>query len=82
MTTAQPYVTAREAAEEVGLSYTRIRALLRRGRVMGAIKPQRDWLIPSPVDILPPKRTPRRGKETPADESERDERAMSLQVPE
>ena len=54
MTTAQPYLTAKEAAAEVGLSYTRIRTLLRQGRVTGAIKPQRDWMVPSPVKIIPP----------------------------
>ena len=54
MTNPSPYITAKQAAEEVGLSYVRIRQLLQQGRVQGAIKPQRDWLIPVPVEILPP----------------------------
>ena len=57
MATTPPYITARQAAEEVGLSYPRMRQLLQQGRVHGAIKPQRDWLIPRPVEILPPKTT-------------------------
>ena len=54
MVTVSPYLTAKQAAEELGLSYARIRQLLQQGRVHGAIKPQRDWLIPRPVEILPP----------------------------
>ena len=54
MVTVSPYLTAKQAAEELGLSYVRIRQLLQQGRVHGAVKPQRDWLIPRPVKILPP----------------------------
>ena len=54
MASSSPYLTAKQAAEEVGLSYARIRQLLQQGRVHGAIKPQMDWLIPRPVEILPP----------------------------
>ena len=33
--------------------------LLNEGRVREAIKPQRDWLVPSPVELLPrPKQRP------------------------
>ena len=48
-----PYITAQQAAEEVGLSYSRMRQLLNEGRIRGAFKATRDWLIPSPVEILP-----------------------------
>ena len=54
MATPNSYLTAKQAAEQSGLSYVRIRQLLQQGRVRGAIKPQRDWLIPHPVEILPP----------------------------
>ena len=49
-----PYITAKQAAQEVGLSYSRVRQLLNQGRIKGAFKAPRDWLIPSPVEILPP----------------------------
>ena len=49
-----PYITAKQAAQEVGLSYARVRQLLNQGRIKGAFKAPRDWLIPSPVEILPP----------------------------
>ena len=53
MTIPSPYITAKQAAEEVSLSYSRIRQLLNEGRIEGAFKAPRDWLIPSPVKILP-----------------------------
>ena len=56
MTAILPYLTAKEAAEEIGLSYARVRKLLKQGRVSGAVKPQRDWMIPTPVIITPPPR--------------------------
>ena len=48
-----PYITAQQAAEEVGLSYSRMRQLLNEGRIRGAFKTPMNWLIPSPVEILP-----------------------------
>ena len=48
-----PYITAQQAAEEVGLSYSRMRQLLNEGRIKGAFKTPMNWLIPSPVEILP-----------------------------
>ena len=51
-----PYITAKQAAQEVGLSYARIRQLLNQSRIKGAFKAPRDWLIPSPVEILPPRK--------------------------
>ena len=54
MAIPSPYITAKQAAQEVGLSYSRVRQLLNQGRIKGAFKAPRDWLIPSPVEILPP----------------------------
>ena len=48
-----PYITAQQAAKEVGLSYSRMRQLLNEGRIRGAFKTPLNWLIPSPVEILP-----------------------------
>ena len=48
-----PYITAIQAAEEVGLSYSRMRQLLNEGRIKGSFKSPQNWLIPSPVAILP-----------------------------
>ena len=59
MVIPSPYITAKQAADELGLSYSRIRQLLNQGRIVGAFKAPRDWLIPSPVDILP-----RQGRKT------------------
>lgn len=56
MTIYRPYITAKEAALAVDVSYVRMRQLLLAGRVKGAYKPQRDWLVPTPVEILPPQR--------------------------
>ena len=56
MTDQPPYITAKQAALEVGLSYVRMRQLLLAGRVRGAFKLQRDWLVPTPVEILPRQR--------------------------
>ena len=53
MAIPSPYITAQQAAEELGLSYSRIRQLLNEGRIKGAFKAPRDWLIPSPVHVLP-----------------------------
>ena len=56
MTDQPPYITAKQAAQEVGVSYVRMRQLLLMGRIKGAFKFQRDWLVPTPVEILPPQR--------------------------
>lgn len=47
-------VNTEGAAEELGLSLSRTRALLRTGRLVGAEKIGRDWIIPSPVLVDPP----------------------------
>ena len=56
MTIYRPYITAKQAAQEVRVSYVRMRQLLLAGRIRGAFKLQRDWLVPTPVEILPPRR--------------------------
>ena len=51
-------VTIASAAEKLQVSERRLRQLARQGRVKGAEKRGRDWLIPTPVEILPGKRGP------------------------
>ena len=51
-------VTARRAAQELGVSATRLRQLLAQGRVKGAERIGRDWVIPLPVEIVPGSRGP------------------------
>ncbi|MDA8065696.1 MAG: helix-turn-helix domain-containing protein [Thermaerobacter sp.] len=40
-----------EAAEKLGVTPARVRVLAREGRIHGAIKVGRDWVIPSPVVV-------------------------------
>ena len=47
-------VTVERAAAERGVSTGRIRQLLLQGRVEGAVKLGKQWVIPTPVVILPP----------------------------
>ena len=51
-------VTVREAASRLGVSERRVRKLARDGRVRGATKAGADWLIPTPVEVIPGKRGP------------------------
>ena len=51
-------LTARLAAEELGVSERRVRQLARAGRVRGAAKHGNTWLIPTPVEVIPGKRGP------------------------
>ena len=51
-------VTAREAAARLGISDRRVRQLAREGRVRGAAKHGSEWLIPTPVELVPGKRGP------------------------
>ena len=50
-----PYITAREAADKWGISLRRVSKLCQDGRVKGAFKMARIWLIPQdlekPVDV-------------------------------
>ena len=49
-----------QAAAALGVSVQRIRKLLLAGRIVGAEKVGRDWVIPTPVRVTPGKRGPRR----------------------
>ena len=51
-------VTVREAAIRLGVSERRVRKLAQDRRVRGAIKTGAEWLIPTPVEVIPGKRGP------------------------
>ena len=51
-------VTVRQAAVQLGVSERRVRQLAREGRVRGAAKTGSEWLIPTPVEVIPGKRGP------------------------
>ena len=51
-------LTARHAAVELGVSERRVRQLASEGRVLGAVKHGNEWLIPSPVEVIPGSRGP------------------------
>ena len=51
-------VTVKRAAKELGISDRRVRKLARDGRVKGAAKIGVEWLIPTPVELLPANRGP------------------------
>ena len=51
-------VTVRQAAIELGVSDRRVRQLAREGRVRGAAKAGSEWLIPTPVEVIPGRRGP------------------------
>ena len=51
-------VTVRQAAIRLGISDRRVRQLARDGRVRGATKAGAEWLIPTPVEVIPGKRGP------------------------
>ena len=51
-------VTVREAAIRLGVSERRVRKLASDGRLLGAVKAGAEWLIPTPVEVIPGKRGP------------------------
>ena len=51
-------VTVREAAVRLGVSERRVRQLARDGRMRGATKAGAEWLIPTPVEVMPGRRGP------------------------
>ena len=51
-------VTVREAAARLGVSERRVRKLALDGRIRGATKSGAEWLIPTPVEVIPGKRGP------------------------
>ena len=42
------YLSATEAARQLGLDSSQVRLLCRRGQIRGAVKAGRDWLVPAP----------------------------------
>ena len=46
-------ITVKEAAYELALSAIRVRQLCQQGRVKGARKIGRDWVIPTPIEVAP-----------------------------
>lgn len=59
--TYSPLLSVADAARELGVSPRRIRALLAQGRIAGAVKLGREWVIPAPVRKLPPARSRKLG---------------------
>ena len=51
-------VTVKEAARRLGISERRVRQLAGEGRVRGATKAGAEWLIPTPVELVPGRRGP------------------------
>ena len=51
-------VTVREAAIRLGVSERRVRRLARDGRVQGATKAGAEWMIPTPIEVIPGRRGP------------------------
>ena len=51
-------VTAKEAALRLGVSERRVCQLALDGRIRGATKTGAEWLIPTPVEVIPGKRGP------------------------
>ena len=51
-------VTVKQVALQLGVSERRVRKLARDGRLRGATKAGAEWLIPTPVELIPGKRGP------------------------
>ena len=51
-------VTVKEAAVRLGVSERRVRKLAGDGRLRGAVKAGAEWLIPTPVEVIPGRRGP------------------------
>lgn len=52
-------LTAEQAAEILGVTPRRVRTLCRAGRIVGARKIGRDWIIPNPPSVVPARRGPK-----------------------
>jgi hypothetical protein len=52
-------ITTAQAAEELGVTRGRVIQLCNQGRVEGAERIGRDWIIPTPVKVSPGTRGPR-----------------------
>lgn len=55
-----PTINARQAAEELGISHQRVCQLLNMGRIQGARKKGRGWLIPPDPKVIPSVNTGRK----------------------
>ena len=51
-------LTVKGAADELGVTEARVRQLATQGRIEGAHKIGRDWIIPHPVEVRPGTRGP------------------------
>jgi len=51
-------LNSKEAAHELGVNTSRVVQLLLAGRIRGARKIGRDWIIPSPIKVKPGSRGP------------------------
>jgi len=51
--------TVAEAAAELGVSERRVRVLCAEGRIVGARRIGRDWVIPRPIRVVPAAKGPR-----------------------
>ena len=58
------YVHASQAAKELGVTSSMVRAYIRQGRIAGAVTMGKNkWIMPTPVQILPKTKKPRRSKQ-------------------
>jgi excisionase family DNA binding protein len=60
MTTIPDYITARQAAKLCKVSVRRIQVLAEAGRITGAKKLGRDWLIPPGFTVTPAPKRPKK----------------------
>lgn len=51
------YISVTQAAKALDLDRSRIKVLCAQGRIKGASKVGKVWVIPSPPKVLPVKRT-------------------------
>jgi len=54
------FLSTQQAADKLGVNCSRVRALLAQGRIAGAQKVGRNWIIPDPPRILGPRHAFRR----------------------
>ena len=64
MTAEIEYLTTTEYAAKLGVHRSRVQALVRQGRIPGAKKVGRDWIIPAGVWPTPGERGPKARWET------------------
>lgn len=54
------YINVEEAAARLGVVTSRVTAMCRAGKIIGAEKIGRDWVIPAKLKLIPGKRGPAR----------------------